>query len=210
MAGSVIMDIEIKELRKKDHRAAISFAIKGMNFSRYAGNRLLLAVYGRYFWHLEMSRATQVIAAYAGDKLAGVLLAEMEGQEKPHASWGRTWYVEILGWIQDLFYQEGIGVYEDANKALYARYRESNAPDGEILFLAADPEAQAQGIGSLLLAELERRERGKKIFLYTDDACTYQFYEHRGFERAAEMDVVLDMGRKKTPLKCLLYSKVTA
>lgn len=38
----------------------------------------------------------------------------------------------------------------------------------------------------MLLRELEEREKGKKVFLYTDSACTYQFYEHRGFELAQE------------------------
>ena len=65
-----------------------------------------------------------------------------------------------------------------------------------------------KGIGSRLLSELETLEKGKQIFLHTDDACTYQFYEHRGFDRVGEEDIVLEFGNKKVPLKCLLYSKV--
>jgi hypothetical protein len=45
------------------------------------------------------------------------------------------------------------------------------------------------------------------VYLYTDDQCTYQFYDHRGFERVGEKDIVMDMGEKQVPLKCLLYSK---
>ena len=49
---------------------------------------------------------------------------------------------------------------------------------------------------------------GKEIYLYTDNACTYQFYEHRGFDRVGEKDGVLDFGENKVPMTCLLYSKV--
>lgn len=45
------------------------------------------------------------------------------------------------------------------------------------------------------------------VYLYTDNACTYQFYEHRGFERAGEKDVVLSIAGREVALQCLLYSK---
>ena len=102
----------------------------------------------------------------------------------------------------------GAGVYDKANKEMFLQYSEHNSPDGEILFLAANPEIKVKGVGSLLLEELERRERGKKLYLYTDNACTFQFYEHRGFLRACERDITLDMGDKTVPLKCFLYSKL--
>ena len=50
--------------------------------------------------------------------------------------------------------------------------------------------------------------KNKKIYLYTDDACTYQFYEHRGFDRAGEKDIILHIGKKRVNLKCFLYSKI--
>ncbi len=58
----------------------------------------------------------------------------------------------------------------------------SHKPDGEILFLAADPECGVKGIGTALLKALEEKEKGKTMYLFTDDGCTYQFYEHRGSE----------------------------
>ncbi len=89
-----------------------------------------------------------------------------------------------------------------------SRYGRRNHPDGEIIFLAANPNIKVKGIGSLLLQEFERREKGKQIYLYTDDACTYQFYEHRSFDRVGEKDVLLHIRNKQVRLKCLLYGKV--
>lgn len=201
------MGIQIHQLKKKDFKKAIQFAIKGMHFNLYLDNRAILNLYGRYFWYDELNRATQVIAAYAEDELAGVLLAELEGEEKKYGSWGRTVYIRVFEFLQNLFYKGGVGVYEAANSALFKEYQKNHHPDGQILFLAANPAIRTRGIGSTLLKELEHRARGKEIYLYTDDACTYPFYEHRGFTRAGEKEVLLDFGHKKVPLKCFLYSK---
>lgn len=134
------MELRISELRKKDYKQAIQFAIRGM--------------------HL----------------VAG----------------------------------KGVDSYDNANKEMFEEYCEGNTPDGEIIFLAANPDVKIKGIGTLLLEELEKCEEGKELYLYTDNACTYQFYEHRGFERVGEKDVVLKLGTKTVELTCLLYSKKIA
>ena len=103
--------------------------------------------------------------------------------------------------------KDGAGLYEDTTKEQLAKYLESNTPDGEIIFLAADPDCKIKGIGTALLNALESVEKGKTVYLHTDDACTYQFYEHRGFKRVEEKDIVLEMPKGKVPLKCLIYSK---
>lgn len=48
--------------------------------------------------------------------------------------------------------------------AMLAEYRAHRMPDGKITFLAADPHAPTRGIGTALLAELERKEAGKTVF----------------------------------------------
>ena len=202
------LKVQIKGIRKKDYNKAIQFAITGMHFNWYLDSKFLLKLYGKYFWYLEMNRATQVLAAYIGDELAGVLLADIKGEEKKYHSFWKKIYVKLFDFLQNTFYKGGVGVYDEANKEMFAQYLKNNSPDGEIIFLAANPEINIKGIGSRLLHELERRESNKKVYLYTDNACTYQFYEHRGFERSCEKDVVMDIGNKKVPLKCLLYSKV--
>ena len=86
------MKIEIKNIHKSDYRAAVQFAIKGMHFDWYLNNKFLLEAYGRYFWYLEMNRATQILAAYVDNVFVGVLLAEIYGEEKAHCVWTeRLW-----------------------------------------------------------------------------------------------------------------------
>lgn len=201
------MELEIRKLRKKDYKKAMGFAITGMHFDWYTDSKLLLNLFGRYFWYLEMTRATQIIAAYADNELAGVLLAEIKDENKIYHSFWNLFYVKTINFLQNLFVKDGVNVYDEANKEMFSRYCEKYSPEGEIIFLAANPELKIKGVGSLLLSEFERRIHGKEIYLYTDSACTYQFYEHRGFERVGEKDIVFEMGNKKVDLQCFLYRK---
>ena len=200
--------IEIKDIQKDDYKKAIQFAIKGMHFDWYLDNKFLLNAYGRYFWYLEINRATQILAAYAEGKFVGVLLAEIKGEKRKHQNFWQKIYVKIVDAIQKTLFKDGAGLYENTTKEQLAHYLKTNTPDGEIIFLAADPDCKIKGIGTALLNALEEKERGKTLYLYTDDACTYQFYEHRGFKRLEEKEVILEMPKGKVPLKCFIYSKV--
>ncbi len=202
------MNIEIGTLRKADEKKAIPFAIQGMHFDWYLDSRLLLSLYGRYFWYMELTRATQILAAYIDGELAGVLLAQVYGEDRQRPSFWRSLYVRLFDMLQKWFYKGGAGAYEKTNQEMFAAYRKNHTPDGEIIFLAANPACHRSGIGSALLAAFEHREPGKQIYLYTDDACAYPFYEHRGFERVCERKILLDLPNKQVPLRCFLYSKV--
>nr|WP_122012699.1 GNAT family N-acetyltransferase [Maliibacterium massiliense] len=201
------MKIEIKDIRKKDYRKAIQFAIRGMHFDGYLNNKFLRNAYGRYFWYLEINRATQILAAYADGEFVGVLLAEIKGEEKKQQRFLQKIYVKLVDVVQKSFFKGGAGLYEDTTKEQLAHYLKSNTPDGEIIFLAADPDCKMKGIGTALLSALEEKKKGKTLYLHTDDACTYQFYEHRGFKRVEEKEVILEMPKGKVPLKCFVYSK---
>lgn len=201
------MKLEIKELNKKDYNKVIQYAIKGMHFNMYLNNKLELNLYGRYFWYLELTNATQLISAYIENELAGVLIADFKGEEKVHKSFWKSLYVNIFEWIQKTFFKGSVGIYDKVNKEMLENYKSKNNPDGEIRFLSANPNIKVKGIGTLLLNELEKREKGKEVYLFTDDQCTYQFYEHRGFDKVGEKDIVLDLNKKKVPLKCFLYRK---
>ena len=200
--------MELSQLRKKDIRKVIQFAITGMHFDWYLSNKFLRNAYGRWFWYLETNRATQILAAYEGDTLAGVLLAEIYGEEPQQYFRWKAAYVKLVDWVQRVFFKESAGLYDAVNLELFAAYREQFTPDGEIIFLAANPDIKTKGIGTFLLNELANRKKGKRVFLYTDNACTYQFYEHRGFDRVGEKNIELKLADKTVPLTCLLYSKV--
>ena len=201
------MEIVIKEIiRKKDYKKAIRYAIEGMQFNRYLNNKILLNLYGRYFWYLELTNSTQIISAYIGDELVGVLLANINGERK-YKSFYKSLYVKIFNFFQNILYKEGVGIYNETNREIFEKYKNNNKPNGEIKFFAVNPNIKGKGIGSKILEVFERKEKGKQIFLFTDEGCSYQFYEHRGFERVGEKDILLDLNDRKVNFKCFLYSK---
>ena len=198
--------MQIKEMDKKDFKRAIQYAIRGMHFDEYFDNHLILQIYGRYFWYLEYTNATQVIAAYDQDSLLGVLIADMKGEPKRYKSFWKGLYVKMINGIQNLFFSGSVMPYNEANREMFGRYTEQYNPDGEIRFLAANPDSKVKGVGTYLLDELSTRESGKEIYLFTDTNCTYQFYERKGFERVGEKEIMLKLS-DGVGLKCLLYRK---
>lgn len=200
------MELELKELAERDYKKVIQYAIKGMHFNMYINNKTILNLYGKYFWYLELLNATQVLAVYYGEELAGVLIADIYGEPKYHKSFSKTMYVRFIDFIQKHFFKDSVGIYDTVNKKMLEEYKKTNTPNGEIRFLAANPDLKVKGIGTMLLQELEAREKGKEIYLFTDDQCTYQFYEHRGFDKIGEKNIELEL-ENKVPLKCLLYRK---
>ena len=141
------MSIELKELNKKDFGKAIDFAITGMHFEKYTQNKTALKLYGRYFLYLEMERATQIIAAYEGDRLVGIIMAVVEGEPKRYHSFLRSIYVKVSAFFMKHLLGEAATPYDDANRRMLADYKKNHKTDGEICFLAADPNAQGKGIG---------------------------------------------------------------
>jgi GNAT superfamily N-acetyltransferase len=87
-------------------------------------------------------------------------------------------------------------------------FKKENNPDGEINFFAVDPNFKGKGIGTLLLNEFEKQEKGKLIYLFTDNGSTYQFYYRRGFRESGKTDIKLEINKKETDLTCFLFSKI--
>ena len=198
------MSIQIKELRESDYEKAIDFTLIGMHFDAFFEKGSGLARdYAESFWYDELAKSNEIIAAYdENDEFAGVLLAEIydkESSEKPSIPES---YLKKQK--SDPVISEFDDEYDRVNSEMLSDYRDGSQVDGELCLFAVDPNRKGQGIGSILLAEFEKRVKGKNIFLYTDSNCTYQFYEKRGFERVDEREIKLG----ETVLYCYLYNKV--
>ncbi|MCD8317311.1 MAG: GNAT family N-acetyltransferase, partial [Eggerthellaceae bacterium] len=145
------MEIEIRDLDKKDYGKAIEFASKGMHFDWYTDSKMLLKIYGQYCWNLHLCHSTQVLGAYSGDRFLGMLLADMEGEPKRYGSFLRRAYVKVIDSLQNIIAGKGIDTYSAANREMFAEYTENFRPEGEIVFFASDPDSGIKGVGSALL-----------------------------------------------------------
>lgn len=198
--------LEIKPLQEKDYQKAIQFSIIGMNFERFMNNKLILNLYGRYFLDLSLNKATDMIAAYEGEELMGLMIVKTNSHIHPYRTKWRQFTVGLIDWIQKVFVH-GASTYNASNENMKKKYLKTYQPDGEILLLAANPSVKGKGIGTFLLKELKRRYPNKEFFLFTDSGCTYQFYDHRGFEKVGSEHTILTIGKQDVPLECMLYRK---
>ena len=202
------MDIELRNISKKDFKKAIEFCRTGMNVDYYTDKPFEIYLYSKYFWYMELLRATQIIGAYINGEMVGVLLADMNGEKKAYKSISANIFIKTAELLMGLIFKGGANVYSETNDKMLAEFKGKNSPDGEMNFLAVDPKLNGKGIGTVLLNELSKREKGKLIYLFTDSGCTYQFYDKRNFDRNFERDIFLNLHDKDIPLTCFLYSKV--
>lgn len=164
--------IKIKEIRRSDYKTAQKFAIQGMHLDWYMDSKAVLALYAKYFWYMELNRATKVYGAYVDERFVGVLLAEMKNEPKCYHSLSQAIYVKIFDWLQHLVAGKGVGEYDEANQDMYNAFCKKNNPDGEIIFLAADPDCKIKGVGTALLSAFEKDEKGKLV-LSIYRSCLY-------------------------------------
>lgn len=157
--------IKIKEIRRSDYKTAQKFAIQGMHLDWYMDSKAVLALYAKYFWYMELNRATKVYGAYVDERFVGVLLAEMKNEPKCYHSLSQAIYVKIFDWLQHLVAGKGVGEYDEANQDMYNAFCKKNNPDGEIIFLAADPDCKIKGVGTALLSAFEKMKKGS-LFIY--------------------------------------------
>ncbi len=207
LINEIMKDVKIKQLEKKDFDKARKFAIEGMHLSRYTTNNIELYLYSKYFWYMEISKATKALGAYINDDLVGVLLARINNEPIVFSSVLYRTCVKIVSYIINICYKDIAGKYDDANIDMLEKFKRQNNPDGEILFFAVAPDIKGKGIGTFLLNELNVLEKGKHLYLYTDSGSTYQFYSHRGFNKEEERNIEYIVNKKSIPLTCFLYSK---
>lgn len=200
-------NIEIRNLAKKDYNKAILFAVDGMSFSQYYDNRYLAYGFAKYIWCVCKNRSTHLLAAYEGDELLGVLMMGVEGHPMMGNTLGERISYRLMGFINWILIGGNSTIYTDTAEELFTEFCRNNHSDCEIAFMATKPGSFHKGIGTLLLNTVENMVRGKNIRLMTDDGCTYQFYEHRGFKRVMEKEIILRMPRGDIPIKCMIYSK---
>lgn len=201
------MDVKIQPLKRRDFDAARKFAIEGMHLTWYTQNKLELYLYSKYFWYLEISKASTALGAYMGDELVGVLLADMNHQPKVFKSIWYKAFIKVSEFVINLGYKEASNTYDEANIEMLDTFKKENKVDGELNFFAVNPVIKGKGIGSLLLSELEKQQKGKHIYLYTDSGSTYQFYMHRGFIQSGKKEIKMNLNNKEVPLTCFLFSK---
>lgn len=93
----------------------------------------------------------------------------------------------------------------------YARLRKmvpTPLPD-EITFFAVDESTRGTGVGKELFNNFMRylQDNGRTtFFLFTDDTCSYEFYDRKGMKRVATTTVEMDLENRPKTIEVYLYA----
>lgn len=201
------MVIKIQELKKQDLSKLANFSAVGMNFDRYTDSKIAEKLYAEYFVRDAWINSTVAIAAYDEDELCGVIMAKFDNEVILGQSIFDQLYVNSFQKSMGLVFDQNSNVYEQINHAMLDDLENNLHMDGEILLFAVNPKIENRGIGTRLLNELEAQYSGKQIYLFTDSNCSYQFYQHRGFNQA-DARRMREPGRNNgDKMTCFLFNK---
>ena len=140
--------IEIREIQKQDYKKAQKFAIQGMHLNWYMDNETILSLYSKYFWYMELNRATKAYGAYVNDCFVGVLLADMNGEKKRYHSFWRTIFVKALAHMT-----------QRIRRCLRLSAKSGN-PMGKSFFLLPTRNVKSRGLAQPCFPQLKRKNRG--------------------------------------------------
>ncbi|WP_161879617.1 GNAT family N-acetyltransferase [Alkalibacterium sp. MB6] len=202
--------LDIRQIKKKDFKHAMTFARQGMHHDWFVSNKVALALYSRYAFYDVLLCSSTVMGAYLDNRLVGFLFGEFRNESVVYTNIRYKLYCFLFEkMMQWLGYDGMANDYTQANKEMLDDFMTHTPyPDGELTFFAVDPAETGKGIGSLLLKEVSKKHQNKLVYLYTDSGSTYQFYLHRGFIQSGKRDIKFKNDNGETfPLTCYLFSK---
>lgn len=204
--------IAYRPIRKEDYAQVKDIICKSFSLDAYITNsKLLEAVKNQYFYSC-LAEATYTCVAEKEGLTVGVIM----GNAKSDYSVIRHFpYLLITLWYEMKIalysrkYKKQVAGYQD----IHAIYREFSAKhkgefDGVLTLFAVNQDCRGCGVGKALLDYLLNylgKQKVKCIYLYTDTTCTYEFYEHRGFERIESKKIQMERSGKLFQMEVFLY-----
>ena len=195
MSNIIIRDVEIKDVPAI--KSAIQHAWQWDNL--IDDKNTLSATLGVYL-NQVLFTATFGRVAVLDTKVVGVIFGYVKGKEPSYRMLledGSAHAFTLLGaserdrmCIHEYFTKQE-RVYNQLVDGLSDNY------DGTLDFLILTKEAQGLGIGKKLWMALKsyfEENNTKAIYLYTDEECNFGFYNHQGFTRKCEQNVVYNFG----------------
>lgn len=197
-------EIIFKEINKADYQKAIDYSQVGMHNDIYFDGKEkgMSSVYSKFFFFEELNKSTGSIAAYYNNEFAGVLLFSIFGKTKIKLTKEEQDFLDKANNLRKN--AKGIEDYVSKLDNAIDMYTKKEKPDGQLNFFVVNPNLNGKGIGTKIINEFKRQYSNMKVFLFTDDQCSFEFYEHRNFRKVYEGDTVLHLTRDIN-LKILLY-----
>lgn len=201
------MEIKFNQVTPQELDQLVQFSIIGMHFAVFFDNDDLTQLYGQYFVWSELQSATSILVARDNGQFLGAMFIRETGKQPQFKKLAQHLASDQFAKLLNADREDYLQQYDQANAALLKQYLSNYQPAAEILLLATNPTIQRRGLGSQLLTELSSLLPGQEVYLYTDDQCSYQFYDHRGFSLDGKKLISYEAGTATNHLNCFLYRK---
>lgn len=162
-----------------------------------------------------LSSATWIRVAVREGRAVGIIAAKVANQkrhagaQKFQSALART-AVRFLGraLVRPQILRQVIGSASAQSKVNKKAKANGHSLDNELLIFAVDESIRGTGVGGRLYSEFlaHLREVGASEYhLQTNTLCTYEFYDYKGLERAAENSFTLKNGTQATLVTGFVY-----
>ncbi|MCL2400381.1 MAG: GNAT family N-acetyltransferase [Defluviitaleaceae bacterium] len=204
-------NIEIRNVEAKDIPMIKEVIAKVWNWTDLIeDNQTLDAVVGIYL-NQVLYEATFGRVAVLNNKVVGVIFGSVDGIEPKYRMLLENCTNHTLTLLA-ASESDRINTFEYLSK-LSITYQELISDyidnyDGTLDFLVLSKESHGLGIGKSLWMALKSyfdENNAKSIYLYSDVECNYGFYEHFGFARKAEKEVIFKFNEEDYKMNIFLY-----
>lgn len=209
----VVMEkIIYRSIKKQDYNYIGDLIVKVFKLDEYITNNSLLKTIKLHYVYGCLAEATYINIAEIDNKIVGIIMGNSSNDWKffrqIHFIIFFMMY-ELKLWLLSYQYKEELASYrriQQIYKNLLSKHKDEF--DGVLTLFLVDEYYRKIGIGYKLLNNLLiylKKQKTKKIYLYTDNTCNYIFYEKNGFKRIEEDNLSTLKRGKEFNMTIFLY-----
>lgn len=204
--------IMYRTIKKQDYNYIGDLIIKAFNLDEYINDNFLLTQIKLHYVYSCLAEATYINVAEIDSKIVGIIMGNSSNDWKffKHIHFIMFFIIyELKLWLLSYKYKEELFSYRRIHliyKNLLSKHKDEF--DGVLTLFLVDEHYRKIGIGYKLLNNLLiylKKQKTKKIYLYTDNTCNYIFYEKNGFKRIEEDNLSILKRGKKINMTIFLY-----
>lgn len=204
--------IVYRNLKKQDYNEVADLLSHSFGLHRYVSDERLFRIFKKQYLYSCLSEATFSRVAEQNGKVVGVIMGNAKSDYRilPHIGFALKFLLYSFKMkIYGRKISDSVSGYHELHR-IYRKFsqRHKGRFDGVLTLFAVSSECRGKGIGKKLLSDMEtywKERQTKSTYLYTDTTCNYGFYEHQGFIRLEEENLVLKSDGKPCEMGVFLY-----
>lgn len=201
-----------RPIQKKDYPEVAELLNQSFQLYKYISDPKRNNFFKLQYVYSCLSEATYTCVAEQHGRVIGVIMgnANSDYQITSHLWYlGKTFWYSFRILTRNKKHKSGVRDYQKLHKIYRAFLQKHKGEfDGVLTLFAVNEKYRGYGIGKKLLDGLLTYLNSKyvtRIYLYTDTTCSYEFYEHKGFERLEEKSLTITREGKAFQMDVFFY-----